>query len=125
MTIAIGRLNKLVKFQKATETVDAMGGSRLVWADYLSTYANIEWKEGKSSEDNLKITNSQNIEITIRNIGDALRIQPNIYRVQVNQLDPVVGVFMVFNITGIKLHGEINRYKTLYCTNETINNTIY
>ena len=59
--ISIGDLNEYITIQKATITTDSMGGQRLSWSDFVSTYAKIEWKEGSSDESNNKIDSGRSV----------------------------------------------------------------
>ena len=126
--ISIGDLNEYITIQKATITTDSMGGQRLSWLDYVSTYAKIEWKEGSSDESNNKIDSDMQIEVTVRNIGanlqqvsgrQSFRIK---YPADTGTEDTAVGYW---NVNGIKLHGgQYNRYKTMYCSTTSIDNHI-
>ena len=126
MTFHIGKFNTKINIQKATIGTDAMGGQRISWSDYADAYAFMEWKEGKSGDDNNRVSSYEQAEFTIRNIGSNLQkvSGKQSFRIIVpNETGAAVDTIRYWVIDSFKLHGDqYNRYKTFICFSEDVEN---
>tara|TARA_R100000655_G_scaffold103127_2_gene149351 strand:+ start:398 stop:778 length:381 start_codon:yes stop_codon:yes gene_type:complete len=121
---SIGQLDRPIIIQESTKTVDAMGGTVNSFSNYISCFANIEWKNTKSEENEDKIQGLQTIIFTIRNVSSSQR-KLSISK-QYRIAFPVSGgtttsETQFYNIVGIRNMEGRQRYKELTTVLDTRN----
>tara|TARA_R110000824_G_scaffold258986_4_gene447861 strand:- start:362 stop:748 length:387 start_codon:yes stop_codon:yes gene_type:complete len=112
----IGKFDKTIVIQNASLTTDTMGGTHYEWDTSLEQYAFIEWKDGVSENKNDTTSSRVTVEFTIQNVSDAQQnVSANAYRIAypVNMGLVIPSKTQYYTITGIKLYGGREKYKTL------------
>ncbi len=110
----IGSFDRKIRVLSSTITQDDMGGSILTYTTKWEGWAFVEWKDGKTSDDNEMISSEMHIEFTIRNIGStAEEINANNMQVSFPLGNSET---QNYEIVGIKIWGGRNKYKTLITT---------
>jgi len=112
----IGKFDRKIIIQVGYETIDTMGGAIFEWEDYLREYAFVEWKGGKSDDDQDRVYSTMSVEFTIRNISHLQQsITANKFRVAFPTLGgaSIPSVTQFYTITGIKLYGGRDKYKVM------------
>ena len=115
----IGKFDKTIQIQVAELNTDTMGGTDYDWgvaSGGTSIYSFIEWKDGVS--ENMNDTNGSKVtvEFTIQNVGDmAQLVSANAYRIAYPINNGIIDLAKTqyYTITGIKLYGGREKYKTL------------
>lgn len=124
--IAIGELDKQIIIQQSTITIDTMGGQIITWP--LKTgdifYAKVDWKEGKSSEDENNVQSIYNIEFTIRDYANSDAIPLNC-RIGYPLKDGLTfASTQFFTINSVKCWGGREKWRTFSTTINANNSDI-
>tara|TARA_R110000751_G_scaffold90246_1_gene177257 strand:- start:16655 stop:17041 length:387 start_codon:yes stop_codon:yes gene_type:complete len=112
----IGKFDKTILIQLAELGTDEMGGTQYDWSSGFSQWAFIEWKDGISENKNETTSSRVTVEFTIQNVSDAQQlVSANAYRIAYPiNLGAVIPLkTQYYTITGIKLYGGREKYKTL------------
>ena len=102
--------------QKASLSRDDMGGTEYTWENEIEQWAYIEWKDGVSEGKNDTTSSRVAVEFTIQNVSEAQQgVSANAYRIAypINMGVVIATKTQFYTITGIKLYGGREKYKTL------------
>jgi head-tail adaptor len=113
---SIGQLDRPVIIQKATKSQDAMGGSTFSYSNVATPFANVEWKNSSTDENENRVQGIQTVIFTIRNVSSVqknINLQSN-YRVAF----PVSGGSVTsetqyYKVVGIRVIEGRQRFKEL------------
>tara|TARA_R110000751_G_scaffold119032_2_gene219510 strand:- start:2097 stop:2486 length:390 start_codon:yes stop_codon:yes gene_type:complete len=114
----IGKFDRQILIQEGVTTTDTMGGVSYEWGDEteFNDWAFVEWKSGKSDDDQDKIQSVMSVEFTIRNVStNQQSVTANRWRivfpVAIGSTTPFENQY--YTITGVTIWGGREKYKTL------------
>tara|TARA_R110002051_G_scaffold103198_1_gene174956 strand:- start:18719 stop:19108 length:390 start_codon:yes stop_codon:yes gene_type:complete len=112
----IGSFDTKIKFQLGTSTYDAMGGSSYTWSTEFMEWAKVDFKDGKSSDNEERIQTTMSVEFTIRDTtAGTNKLTANNWRVlyPTNNGAVIANETQYYTVTGIYMWGGRRKYKTL------------
>lgn len=115
--LSIGQLDRRIILQQATVNTDSMGGNEYVWDSIeFSDWAFVEWKSGKSEDNEDKLQTTMSVEFTIRNNSAKQQsVNANKWRIAFPTEGGIVSITdtQYYTVTGITIWGGREKYKTL------------
>ena len=114
--LGIGERDRSIMIQKAILLKDTMGGDIWTWEETSTEWAFVEWKEGLTLLMSDTTESRLTLEFTIQNVSEAQQdISANQYRVAFPLSSGVVipTETQYYTVTGIRIHGGREVYKTL------------
>ena len=112
----IGKFDSKVLFEVASITHDAMGGAVYEWQEGFFAWAHIDFKNGKSSDNENRLESSMSVEFTIRdNTTSSEKVTAQEWRIAYpTEAGAVVSSkTQYYTVTGIYMWGGRNKYKTM------------
>ena len=117
--LSLGDFSSQIIIQVGEQTTDSMGGVQYSWDNVTTAWAKVEFKDGKSDDDQNRITSNNYIHFTIREEGTSYHyISGQKYRIAFPISNGVAIAISTqyYTIEGIKLWGGLNKYRTFICT---------
>jgi hypothetical protein len=132
--LSIGELDSEIGIQLASITLDDMGSNKFSWPtidDTMIHYAKVEFKDGKSSDAEDKVTNIINVEFTIRDNGYTTTSNewnaPNNMRIAYPLVNAAIslGRTQYYSIDGVRVWGGRTKWRTFICSINTNKTNLY